>query len=426
MELVLGAACLGLGAAFVLLLLLIIAKRFLFICTPNEVLIVSGRRQKGKTTAASGFQPIYFGRVWRKPFLEKVDRMDLRTIPIDIHVTNAYSKGGIPLNLHAVANAKVTSNPKYIANAVERFLGRDRAEIRSVAKETLEGHLRGVLARLSPEEVNEDRLKFAEELIDEAETDFLKLGIQLDTLKIQNVSDDTNYLDRIGRARIANVLKEAEIAESNAKADVEQAEASAKQQSDVADQNAETVIIKHKNEFLRLKAEQDALAKQEEGRTVQIIVQARAEAEIKLQEIRQKLEKTRLVADVVLPAQVRKEAQKLQAIGSAAAIVENGKAMAQALELMTEIWLKAGEDAKDIFLIQQLEHVLETVVEKVNAVTLDEVVLLDDSDGKALPSHVASFPAMVNEVLQELKVSTGIDIPGILAGASDTPALQEG
>jgi flotillin len=185
---------------------------------------------------------VHGGFSFRIPVLEKVDRMDLRTIPIELHVNNAYSKGGIPLALHAIANVKVSSDPRLYNNAIERFLGRDPDEIRQVAKETLEGHLRGIIARMTPEEVNEDRLKFADELVDEAGEDFDRLGLTLDTLKVQSVSDDVSYLDSIGRERLANVLSTAEIAESTAKADAEEAQAKSAREGEVANQQAETSI----------------------------------------------------------------------------------------------------------------------------------------------------------------------------------------
>ena len=127
-----------------------------------------------------GYRVVHGGVAWRIPLLEKVDRMDLGTIPIELHVTNAYSKGGIPLALHAIAQVKVSSNAAAYNNAIERFLGRDPAEIRQVAKETLEGHLRGIIANMTPEEVNEDRLKFAQELVEEAGEDLHRLGLTLD------------------------------------------------------------------------------------------------------------------------------------------------------------------------------------------------------------------------------------------------------
>ena len=98
--------------------------------------------------------------------------------------------------------------------------------------------------------------------------------------------------------------------------------------------------------------------------------------------------------------------------------------MAAVLQMMTDSWLSAGEDAKDIFLIQQLEMVLQTVVKRVNSMEINEVTLLDGGDGTALPRHVASFPAVVRQVLEELHASTGVDVPGILSGATDNSEVK--
>ncbi len=420
MESLASAVCLALTAAFGLLLLIALVRQFLFIGRPNEVLIFSGRKRQMADGSEVGYRLVFGGRAFRVPLIEKVDRMDLGTVPLDLHVANAFSKGGIPLNVHAISNVKVSSDPRVIMNAVERFLGRDPAEIRRVAKESLEGHLRGVLARLTPEEVNEDRLKFANALLDEAEDDLKKLGLQLDTLRVLNVYDDVKYLDSIGRERIANVLMVADIAESNAKSEAEQAEAAAHRTGQIAVEQAEARIAQKQNELRRIKAELEAGAKSEEERTEQFAAEARAAAEQELQKLRKELEETRLRADVVLPAQAQQEAQALAAKGDASTIAENGKAMAEALALLTETWRSAGPDARDIFLIQQLEQIVETVTARVNAVQIGEVTVVDRGDGRALAAYVAGYPAMVKEVLSELRTTTGVDVPGILSRAVST------
>ncbi len=413
-----GALCFGaaLGGGF--LFLVILAKQFLLVGRPNEVLIFSGSERQLEGGGSVGYLPLVSGGFrFRRPFIERVDVMELNTIPIDVQVANAYSKGGIPLKVHAVANVKISDKPRLLRNAIERFLGRDPAEIRRVAKETLEGHLRGVLAQLTPEEVNEDRLKFAAALLDEAEEDFHKLGLDLDTLKIQNVSDDVKYLDSIGRGRIAEVVRDAEVAESNAMAEAKRAEAAARQKSDVTMQTAQTIIVQKENELRQLKAELEATARAEEERAAAAAAQARAEAEAELQDIRKQLEQLRLQADVVLPARAEQEAQALRAAGEAATIEENGRAMAEVLQMMTDTWLKAGKDAKDIFLLQQIEQVMATVVARVNKVHLGQVTIVDDN-GDAIARHVAGYPAVVREVLAELARTTGVDIPNIVSGAA--------
>lgn len=420
MEELVSALCVAGGLGFGLLMAVAIARQFLFICRPDEVLIFSGRKRQMADGSEVGYRLVFGGRTVRVPLLERVDAMDLSTIPLDLHVTNAYSKGGIPLNVHAIANVKVSSDPRVIMNAVERFLGRDPAEIRRVAKESLEGHLRGVLARLTPEEVNEDRLKFANALLDEAEDDLRKLGLQLDTLRVLNVYDEVKYLDSIGRERIANVLMVADIAESNAKSSAEQAAALANQSGKIAVEQAEARIAQKQNELRKIKAELEGRAKSEEELTGQLAAEARAAAEQELQQIRQKLEQTRLMAEVVLPARSQQQADALRARGEAAVIAENGAAMAQVLGMLTQTWQAAGTDARDIFLIQQLEQIVGTVVNRVNSVEVGEINVLDRGDGKALAAVISGYPAMVKQVLEELRATTGVDVTGTLAGRSLT------
>ena len=206
-------ALLGVGAiAFVALLLVI--KNVLYVCQPNEVLIFSGRRRETPDGKIYGYRIIRGGRAIRVPLFETVDRMDLTNMIIEVQVKNAYSKGGIPLTVNGVANIKIPGELPLLHNALERFLGRSRQEIMQIARETLEGNLRGVLATLTPEQVNQDKEAFAGKLTEEAEHDLSNLGLTLDTLKIQNVTDDVGYLDSIGRMRSAEVRRNAQIAEA--------------------------------------------------------------------------------------------------------------------------------------------------------------------------------------------------------------------
>ena len=244
----------------------------------------------------------------------------------------------------------------------------------------------------------------------------VKLGLDLDVLKIQNVSDDVEYLDSIGRSRIAEVIRDAEIAESDARSEALQAEAAATESGDVATQDSERTIVQKQNELRELKGRLEADVSAEEKKAERAAAEARASAEVELGELRRQVE-LRFQADIVLPAEAQRQAAIFDAQGKAAYTEEEGRAQAAVLQMMTDAWLRAGDDAKDIFLIQQLETVLQTVVERVNSVEIDQVNLLDGGQGEALPRHVASFPAMVRQVLEELHGSTGVDVPGILSGA---------
>ena len=208
------AVVLGLVGLGTFMALIYTVKSLIVICQPNEMVVITGRKRDTADGRTAGYRLLHGGRTMRVPIIERVARIDLTTLPIEVVVRNAYSKGGIPLIVHGIANVKISARDPVAHNAVERMLDKPFDEIMAIAKDTLEGNLRGVVATLSPEEVNEDRLKFAHTLIEEAGEDMKKLGLELDTLKIQNVTDEANYLDSIGRQRTADILKKARVAEA--------------------------------------------------------------------------------------------------------------------------------------------------------------------------------------------------------------------
>lgn len=414
-QVVLGVA-LGGATVIAMLVLFALIKKFMHICQPNEILIISGKTRTLADGTNVGFRVISGGRAFQIPILETVERMDVRTIPVEISVTNAYSKGGIPLSVHAIANVKVSTDPRIVTNAIERFLGRHPSEIRRVAKETLEGNLRGILANMTPEEVNEDRLKFASGLADDVEDDLARLGLHIDTLKIQNVADEVKYLDSIGREQIAIIRKQAEIAESDAKREAEQVEAECQGRGSVAQEEAKAIIQKRQNELRQIVADLDAEAKSEDERAQAAAESARAQAEQALQEIRAELEKLRLEADVVLPAEAEKVAKEQLARGEAAYAAERGRAMAEAQSLMATAWAAAGDHGLDIFLIQQIETLLQEVASVTSEIKVQEAALIDSGDGTALAAYVGAYPAIVRRLLEEIRETIGLDIAGAIRG----------
>lgn len=409
-----------LGALIVLGIMgfLTFVKRFLYICPPNMVLIFSGGSYQLEDGSTRGFRVTFGGRAWRTPIIEKADYMNLNTIEVAISVRNAYSKGGIPLNVDAVANVKISNDQRIVQNAIERFLGRDPGEIRRVAKETLEGHLRGVLATLTPEEVNEDRLKFAQQLLSESADDLQKLGIHLDNLKIQHVTDEVKYLDSIGREAIANVIRDAEIAESDAKRDAEQSESQNIGKAKVATANVDAKIHQMTNALRKITADLEAQVRSEEEKTTAAARHARALAEQELQGIRGQVEQIRLQADQVLPAEANEKAREFISRGEAAKHREQGRAQGEVLEAWHQAWVEAGSDALSIHLIQELETILTVISDGVQKVKVEKLNIIDGGDGQTLSNYVAAYPAMVKAVLDAVADTTGIDISEIISGRS--------
>lgn len=419
MELLSLAVPAAVFAVVLIVLAVMVLKQFVWIGRPNEVLIFSGGTHRGEDGETRGYRLIFGGLAFKKPFLETVDRMDLRVFPVRIDTRGAYSKGGIPLNVHAIANVKISSDRRDVHNAIERFLGRSRDEMMRVAQETLEGNIRGVLATLTPEEVNENRLRFTEQLALDVEPDLEKLGLRLDTLKIQNVSDDRDYLDSLGRRRIAEILKVAEVAESDAMKSAEEAEAAAQARGEVARRQAQAEIQRAQNALREFQADLELRAKSEEERAAAKAAAADAQARQDLEQVRTELEKLRLQADVVIPAEANRVARELIAAGEAAKIAEDGHAMAEVLRMMSEVWAKAGPAATDVFVIQRLEAIMKQVSVAAQQVRVREAAIIDSGNGESLPNYVMSFPKIVGGLFREIRDTTGLDIGGALVGRGD-------
>lgn len=386
----------------------------LCICKPNEVVILSGRKRKNKSGQELGYRVITGGRGIRIPILETIKRIDVTTMPVPVKVNNAYSKGGTPLDIQAIANVKISSNPQVVGNAIERFLDQDRSEIVRVARETLEGNLRGIVATLTPEELNENRLQFSQRIASDVSRDLTKLGLQIDTLKIQNISDELNYLNSLGRSQIALVIKNAEIAESDAVSEAEQIEAQYEEEAAVAKTQDRIIIQDQENELRKIKAELDLEARSEEERTTAAALEATAKAQQKLQAVRSQLERLRLQAEQVLPAEAEKDAKTLIAKGDAAFLRENAEAEALVNEMLSQVWQETGQDAKELFLIQQLEIILQEAIEIPGKLHLDKVNVIDNGDGKSLASLVNVYPEIVAKFLNSIKDTLGIDVIGTL------------
>jgi flotillin len=303
-------------------------------------------------------------------------------------------------------------------------------EIHQIAKETLEGNLRGVLATLTPEEVNEDRLKFAESLIEEADQDLGALGLKLDTLKIQNVSDDAGYLDSIGRRKTAEVLSSARTAEAQKKAEAEEAEAESKQRGEVARAKA-AQAIEVENTNLRVKKaelEKEAVVKEQEAQVAGEKAKAKFEQETEQERII--LQQKRLMADVIEPAKAKREAMELEAQGAAASIIQDGEAQVQVLKAMIETYKSANGDGEKVFMLNMLPEIIQELARTVDKVTVDRVSVIDaggNGSGSAMGRFVNQFPAAVISLSEQIENATGVNILSSLGSgrAPETRAKGE-
>jgi len=390
---------------------LFIAKNLIYVCGPNEALVFSGSKTTTKGGRTRGYRIIKGGRGMRWPLLETVDTLDLTNMIIDVAVTNAYAKGGIPLSVSGVANLKIASVSPALDNAIERFIGKSRRELIKIAKETLEGNLRGVLSQLTPEKINEDKVEFESKLLEEADHDLAKLGLTLDTLKIQNITDERGFLDSIGRIKSAEIIKVAKIAEAEAHAKATVREATNIQTARLAEiaNQREVITAEAERKIQDAKTKAAALMAEERGRVQAQI--ARARADIQVQKARVEQIKQQLQADVIEPAKAEKAASQAKAKGEAATIIEEGKATVAVLDEMIKTWQQGGDSARDIFLMQKLQSVMNSLVSSIEDVNVDKVAILPSSS-----DSTATKAAIMSE---ELKAAVGIDLPQLIQAITD-------
>jgi len=410
------AAGIVLGA---LIVLLVTIKSLIVIVPPNRAAVITGRSRLLADGRGVGYRTVIGGRTLRIPIIEEVAWMPLGTIPIELNVQNAFSKGGIPLSVQAVGNIKVASEPEStFNNGVERLLGKHVDDIEALAKETLSANLRGVLASMTPEEVNEDRLKFAAQLLEEADQDLQKLGLQLDTLKIQNVTDEVGYLAAVGRAKTAQVLKGAQIAEAQNEAETKQRQAESMRIAEVARAEAEMAVASARND-LRVKQAQLNQQAETTERVAKVEAQrAEVEAQQSLESQRVELQKRRLLADVVEPAEAHRKAAELRARADAAPILENGKAQVEVLKLLYSQISTAGEQGFAVFMAEKLPALLGTAVEAVKGIEIDRLVVMDGGAGDGVGNAANQRINAAYKTLEGLSSAFGIDITQVLQSAA--------
>ena len=387
-----------LGLVVVVMLIVGAIKNLLYLAPPNKVIIFSGIAKVPRVIKGS--------RGYRMPVFERVDSLDLSNMVVDLSASNAYAKGGVPVHVQGVANVKIAGHQPVLNNAIERFLGKSRAEIMGIAKSTLEGSLRGVLATLTPEQLNEDRNAFAEQLVQEVEADMTALGLVVDTLKIQNITDEVRYLDSIGRIRNAELLSSARIAEAMARADAIVRSAENSEQEVRAEVTAAIAVARAdaEKQLADILSRRDALVAEEKAAVAALVAQAEADVAVqtaRIEQVRRKLE-----ADVVQPAKAGCDAAEQEAKASVAQIIEDGRARAMALTSMATSWKAAGDQAREIFLLQKIEPIIDKITDTISTAKIDKVTVIDSS----VSGGSGYSPARLLALSEQVKEVFGIDV----------------
>jgi flotillin len=230
------------GAVFTLLLgvvaFYVVARILYKKAGPDEALIVYGRKRwwgervKDEKGATEGFRIVRGGGTFVFPAWEQHKVLSLRMMTLDIDLQHVYTSQGIPINVKAVAQVKIHGDIDHIRNAAEGFLGVPVEEVRATIKETVAGHLRGIIGTLTLEELYKDQKRFQERVREEAHLDLEGMGFEFKSFVFQEIQDAEGYLNSLGTPKIQEALKNARIATALSDREAKVEEESARQQKE--------------------------------------------------------------------------------------------------------------------------------------------------------------------------------------------------
>ena len=220
---------------------------------PNQVLVISGRKRKvvdpDGTTREVGFRIVKGGGRFVWPVYEKVDILSLEILTIDVQTPEVYTSKGVPVKVDGVAQIKIKGDDISIATASEQFLSKSTDEIKSVAMQTLEGHLRAILGTMTVEEIYQNRDAFAQRVQEVAAGDLANMGLGIVSFTIRDIRDTQGYLDALGKPRIAQVKRDAIIAQAEADRDSTIRSAQANQAGQEAKFQADTKVAEAQRDY---------------------------------------------------------------------------------------------------------------------------------------------------------------------------------
>jgi flotillin len=229
---------------------------------PNEVMIISGKKKAVRLpsgqTETTGFRIKKGGGAFIFPLLERVDVLSLEVMTLDFTTPEVYTKPGVPIVVDGVAQVKIKGDESSIRTAAEQFLGKTVEEIKQIALQTVEGHLRAIIGTLTVEEIYRNRDQFASSVQEVAVADLGNMGIQIVSFTLKDIRDSHGYLDALGKPMTAVVKRDAVIAQAEADRDAAIKSAQARQAGEVAKFEAETRIAEASRDYQSKKAEFDA------------------------------------------------------------------------------------------------------------------------------------------------------------------------
>src|SRR5215470_2188876 len=455
---------------------------------PNQVLVISGRKHRiadpDGTVRDVGFRIVKGGGVFVWPVYEKVDILSLELLTIDVQTPEVYTSKGVPVLVDGVAQIKVKGDDISIGTAAEQFLSKTTDDIKNVATQTLEGHLRAILGTMTVEDIYQNRDAFASKVQEVAASDMTNMGMGIVSFTIRDIRDAQGYLDALGKPRIAQVKRDAQIAQAEADRDAmiksSQAAQAGQEAKFVADtkiaeaqRNYQSNVAQYQAAVNQKKAEADLAYDLQKFKTGQLvkaeevqvnIIEKQKQIELQQQEIMRK--QRELEANVQKPADAERykvetlanarkfqleaeaagsaaaakatgfanadvakatgvaeaEANKARGLAEAAIIEAQGKATAEAMRLKADSFKQYNEAAVVEMIIRILPEVAGKVCEPLSKT--ERMVIINSGNG--VGGGASKLTGDVTEIMAQIppviESLTGIKFEKLL---EQVPALRK-
>ena len=455
---------------------------------PNEVLVISGRKRRvvdpdGKTRDV-GFRIVKGGGVFVWPIFERQDKLSLELLTIDVQTPEVYTSKGVPVKVDGVAQIKIKGDDVSIATAAEQFLSKTTDEIKNVATQTMEGHLRAILGTMTVEDIYQNRDAFASKVQEVAAGDMANMGLGIVSFTIRDIRDTQGYLDALGKPRIAQVKRDAQIAQAEADRDAMIKSSQATQAGQEAKFAADSKIAEAQRDYQsnvaqyqatvnQKKAESDLaydLQKYKTGQLVKAeevqveIIAKQKQIELQQQEILRK--QRELEATVQKPADAERykvetlanarkfqleteaagaaaatkatgfaaadvnkatglaeaEANKAKGLAQADIIMAQGKATAEATRLKAEAFQQYNEAAVIELLVKVLPEIAGRISEPLSKMEKMVIINSGSGPGGGASKLTGDITQIIAQLPPVLESLTGIKFEKLLA---QVPALKK-
>ena len=428
----------------VLIILIKLLPRYK-IAPPDTAFIISGllrrnykvRNPDGTVSVKKfGYRIVRGGATFYIPAIERIDRLDMCLMQVDIRTAQPVpTKEYISVLVDAVANIKIGSDDLSVATAAEQLLHYDAEQIKSLAKDVLEGNMREIIGQMTIAELVQNRDKFAQESIKAAMSDMKNMGLEIINLTIQNFSDNEGKV--VDTMAIQNVVtKEQDAAIAKAKAEQESNKAQVAAQAAIAEQNKQLELLKaqYKIEADQEKAkadqayciEQERVRKEfEEERAAAELTRLEKATELKRQEV--EIERERLNVEIREKASAEKDAQVFKAEAErierqakadaqlyeaqkeAEAIRLRGEAEAEAILRKAEAMQQYGQAAMLEMVVDKLPEIARSVSEPLSKT--EKIILFGEGGATSMAKDTAGT---MLQTFEAVKQAVGLDIPQML------------